>query len=160
MGLGAVGKHAPDLTRAAASRFEHDVAAIRRPAGAFVATRVARDLDNFAGGSFHHVDVVVAVGPAPTEGKNLSVRRPCGIDDIAHVGQIEFGDARAVGIHGIKLRDAATIADEYDGLSSFRIPGGGSVGAVGIGKTPGAAAVGVGDVEFRIALHGGGKNNL
>src|ERR1700730_15336855 len=129
------------------------MATIGRPAGALVAAGVARDFDNFARRCFHYVDVVVAVGAAPTEGKNLSVGRPCGIDDITHVGEIEFGDARAVGAHGIKLWDAATIADEYDGLSSFRIPGGGSVGAVGIGKTPGAAAVGVGDVEFRIAGH-------
>jgi|ERR1700722_9320712 len=154
MGLGAVGEHAPDLARAATSRFEHDVAAVGRPTGTFVAAGVASDFDNFAGGSFHYVDVVVAVGTAPTEGKNLSIGRPCGIDDVTHVGQIEFGDAGAVGVHGIKLRDAAAIADENDGLSSFRIPSGGSVGTVGIGKAPGAAAGGVGDVEFRIALHG------
>ena len=153
MGLCAVGEHTPDLARAAASRFEHDVATIGSPTGAFVAAGVARDFDNFAGRSFHHVDVVIAVRPAPTEGKNLSVGRPCGIDDITHVGQIEFGDASAVGVHGIKLRDAATIADEYDGLSSFRIPGGGSVGAIGIGKASWSAAAGVGDVEFRIAGH-------
>src|ERR1700730_16828413 len=153
MGLRAVGKHAPDLARAAASRFEHDVTPISCPAGTFVATGVARDLDNFAGSSFHYVDVVVAVGPAPTEGQNLSIGGPGRINDITHVGQIEFGDARAVGIHGIKLRDSTTIADEYHGLSCLRIPGGGSVGAVGIGKTPGAAAVGVGDVEFWIANH-------
>ena len=73
MGLGAVGEHAPDLARAAASGFEHDVTAIGSPAGAFVAAGVASDFDDFAGGRFHHVDVVVAVGPAPTEGENLSV---------------------------------------------------------------------------------------
>src|ERR1700731_4806064 len=123
------------------------MATVGRPAGAFVAAGVPGDFDNFARRSFHHVDVVVAVGAAATEGEDLSIGRPCGIDDVAHVGQIEFGDAGAVGVHGIKLRDAATIADEYDGLSSFRIPGGGSVGAVGIGKAPGAAAGGVGDVE-------------
>src|ERR1700688_2171406 len=113
------------------------MAAIGRPAGAFIAAGIASNFNNFAGRSFHHVDVVVAVGAAPTEGKNLSVGRPCGIDDITHVGEIEFGDARAVGAHGIKLWDAATIADEYDGLSSFRIPSGGSVGSTGIGKATG-----------------------
>src|ERR1700726_1527203 len=128
MGLGAVGKHTPDLARAAASRFEHDVAAIGSPTGAFIATLIASNLDDFAGGRFHHVDVVVAVGPAPTEGQDLSIGRPGRIDDITHVGQIEFGDASAIGVHRIELRDAATIADEYDGLSSFRIPSGGSVG--------------------------------
>lgn len=154
MGLGAVGEHAPDLARATTSRFEDDVTAVGSPAGTFVAACVASDFDNFARRSFHHVDVVVAVGAAPTEGKNLSVGRPCGIDDVTHVGQIEFGDAGAVGVHGIKLRDAATITDEDDGLSSFRIPSGGSVGAAGIGEAPRAAAIGFGDVEFRIALHG------
>src|ERR1700686_2434675 len=130
------------------------MAAIGRPTGAFVAAGIASDLDNSAGGGFHHVDVVVAVGAAPTEGENLAIGGPGRIDDITHVGQIEFGDARAVGVHGIKLRDAAPIADEDDGVSSFRIPGGGSVGAVGIGEAPGTAAIGFGDVEFRIALHG------
>src|ERR1700688_3194222 len=130
------------------------MAAIGRPTGAFVAGGIASDLDNSAGGSFHHVDVVVAVGATPTEGKNLSIGRPCGVNHVAHVGQIEFGDAGAVGVHGIKLWDAAAIADENDGLSSFRIPSGGSVGTGGIGKAAGAAAGGVGDVEFRIALHG------
>src|ERR1700676_548784 len=87
MGLRAIGKHAPDLARAAASGFEHDMAAIGGPAGAFVAAGVARDLHNFAGRSFHHVDVVVAAGAAPTEGKNLAIGGPCGIDDITHVGR-------------------------------------------------------------------------
>lgn len=154
MGLGTVGEHAPDLARAAASRFVHDVTTVGSPAGAFVAAGVAGDLDDFAGGGLHDVDVVIAGRTAPTEGKNLSVGGPRGIDDVAHVGEIKFGDAGAVGVHGIKLRDAAAVADENDGLSSFRIPGGGSVGAIGIGKAPGAAAVGVGDVEFRIAGHG------
>ena len=50
-----------------------------------------------AGGGVHDVDVVIAVGTAPTEGEHLSVGRPGGIDDVAHVGQIEFGGVGAVG---------------------------------------------------------------
>ena len=39
-----------------------------------------------------------------------------------HIGEIEFLRVGAVGIHEIKLRQAATIADEGDGLAGPGIP--------------------------------------
>src|ERR1700719_1055030 len=145
MGLRAVGEHGPDLALAIARGFEDDVAAVGRPTGALVLATVARDLDDLARGGFHDVDVVIAVGPAPTEGDHLTVGRPGRIDEIALVGQIEFGSVGAVGVHHLQLGDATAIADEYDALAGLGVPRRGSAGGVGVGKALGAAAVSVGD---------------
>src|SRR6267142_2144547 len=71
-GLRAVRKHGPDLPGARPRGFKNDVAAVRRPTGAFVASGVARQFDNLAAGDIHYVDVIVIVGPAPTKGEELS----------------------------------------------------------------------------------------
>src|ERR1700694_2441183 len=112
MRLGAVRQHGPDLARAAAGGFENEVAAVRGPAGALIAALVAGQLDELLRGGVHDVNVVVVVGPAPTESQQLTVRRPGWIDDVALVGQVEFGRAGAVGIHEVELWSAATIADK------------------------------------------------
>ena len=78
MRLRAIGEHGPDLARAAARGFEHDVAAVRSPTGTFVAAGVAGDFDELPGGGFHDVDIVIAIGTAPTESEDLSVGRPRG----------------------------------------------------------------------------------
>src|SRR5712691_187154 len=79
--LRTVCQHGPDLPGAAAGRFENQVAAIGGPAGTLVAALVAGQLDDLPRGGVHDVDVVVVVGPAPTEGQQLAIGRPCGVDD-------------------------------------------------------------------------------
>src|SRR5271155_1659696 len=160
VGLGAVGQHRPDLARAATGGFEDEVAAVWGPAGALVAAGIAGELEELAGGGVHYVEIVVAAGTAPREGQQLAVGGPGGIDDVALVLEIELGGIGAVGIGEIELGNAAAIADEGDGGASFWIDGGRHAGTVGDGQAPGLAAVDVGYVELRIALHGGGKNDL
>ena len=76
-------------------------------------------------------------------------------------GQIDLARVGAVRIHKVKLRNAAAIADEGDGLTCFGIPCGRSVGTVGgEGKALGTIAAGVGDVESGIALHRGREHDL
>ena len=163
VGLGAVGEHGPDLARAAASGLEDDVAAVGSPGGAFVAAGIAGDFDGFVGGrgSIHDVDVVIARGTTPGEGKKLTVGRPGGVDDVAHIGKFDLTRIGAVGVHEIELRNAAAIADEGDELTGFGIPSRGSVCAIGSeGEALGTIAAGVGDVESGIALHRGREHDL
>src|SRR5579863_6369109 len=71
--LGAVGEHAPDLTRTVARGFEDDMATIGRPARALVAAaRVRSEIDDFLRRRIHDVNVVIAVGAPPTEGEELA----------------------------------------------------------------------------------------
>jgi len=69
VGLGAVGEHGPDLARTGAGGFEDDVAAVRGPAGAFVAAHIASEFEDATGGDVHDVDVVIAGGTAPRKGE-------------------------------------------------------------------------------------------
>jgi len=86
----------------------------------------------------------------------LSVRRPRGIDDVTHVGKIEFAGVGAVEVHEVQLGDTAAIADEGDGLASFGIPGGRSVGTIGVERDAlGTIAAGIGNIQRGISLHGG-----
>src|SRR5262249_33233756 len=105
----------------------------------------------------HDVNVIVAGRTAPTEGDEFAVRRPGGIDEIALVREIEFGGVGAVGVHEIELGNAAAIADIYDGLCGLGVPSGGDVGDISVRecKALRTQAIGVDDVDFRIALHGG-----
>src|SRR5258708_16249479 len=100
------------------------MAAVGSPTGAFVAPGVARDFEDVAGADVHDVDIVIAGRTAPGKGQKLSVGSPCRIHDVALVAQIEFLGVSAVGIHHVELRNAATVADEDDGLHGFGIPGG------------------------------------
>src|SRR5208337_2571940 len=90
VGLRAVGEHGPDLAGTATSGLEDDVAAVGRPTGALIARGVAGEFDDAAGGDVHDVDVVIAAGAAPGKGEKLAIGRPRGIDDGAHVGEIEL----------------------------------------------------------------------
>jgi len=161
-GGGAVGKHGPDLAGAAAGGFEDEVAAVGRPTGTLVAAGIAGDFDGLAGDGVHDVNVVIAAGTAPTEGQELAVGRPGGIDDVAHVREIELLGVGAVGVHEIELRHAAAIADVGDGLAGLGIPRGRGVGgtAVGEGDALGTIAAGVGDEDVGGPLHGGGEHDL
>jgi len=161
VGLGAVGQHGPDLAGAGAGGLEDEVAAVGSPAGAFVAAGVARDFKNVARADVHDVDVVVAGGAAPTESDELAIGRPGRVDEVTLVRDIDFLGVGAVGIHHVKLGNAAAVADEDDGLQGFGIPGGRSV-AAGIreGETLGAIAAGVRDVQRRSALHGRREHHL
>ena len=160
-GIGTIGEHDPDLARATAGGFEDDVSAIGRPTGTFVASGVASNFADGAAGGVHDVDVVIAAGTAPTEGEELSIGRPGGIDDIAHVWEIEFLRAGAIGIHEIELRNSTTIADEGYGLTGFGIPCGRRAGSMGgEGDASGAIAIGIADEEFGIALHGGREHDF
>jgi len=138
------------------------VAAVGSPTGAFVAAGIASDFDGLTRDDVHNVDVVVTTGPAPTEGKQLSIGRPSGIDDVTHVWQIKFLGVGAVGVHEIELRNATAIADIGDGLTGLWIPCGGGVGSVGGGEGDalGAIAAGIADVKVRGALHGRREHNL
>src|ERR1700731_870610 len=122
------------------------MAAVRGPTGTLVAALVAGQFDKLAGGCVHNVDVVVVVGTAPTEGQQLTIGRPGRVDDVAFVGEVQFGLAGAVGIHQVELGRAGAIAHEGDGLASFRIPTGRHACAVGIGQAFGAATADVGNV--------------
>src|SRR5580658_3403180 len=126
------------------------MAAVGSPAGALVAaSRVRREIDDVLGGRLHDVDIVVAVRAAPTEGQELTVGGPGGVDDVTLVREIEQVHVGAVGVHHVELGDTAAIADEDDGLAGLGVPGRRS-----------ATAVDVGDVEFGIASHGRGENEL
>src|ERR1700732_3532693 len=57
--LRAVGQHGPDLARAGAGGFEDQVATVRGPARALVASFIAGELDNLLRSRFHDVEVVV-----------------------------------------------------------------------------------------------------
>jgi len=161
VGLRTVGEHRPDLTRAGASGFEYEMAAIGSPGGTLVAPLVAGDLEQLAGSYIHDVEIVVSAGTTPTEREELAIGRPSGIDDVTHVGKINALGIGAVSIHEIELRSAGAIADKGDRLAGFRIPGGRSVGpVVGEGEALGAIAGGVGDIQSRVALHGGGEHHL
>src|SRR5467141_41927 len=160
MDLRAVGEHGPYLALAVAGGFKDDVAAVRSPTGPLVLATVAGDLDDLTRGGFHDVDVEIAVRPPPTEGHHLAVGGPGRIDEVALVGQIEFGGVGAVGVHHVELGDASAIADKNDALAGLRIPGRGGAGGGGVGDALGAAAVGVGDEEFGIAEHGGREHDL
>ena len=129
------------------------MAAVRRPTGAFVASSVARQFDNLPAGDIHYVDVIVIVGPAPTEGEELSIGCPGGIDEVALVRQIEIRGVSAVGVHQIQLGNTGAIADEGDGLSSLWIPGRGSAGTISEGKALEIPAACVDGIEFGIAAH-------
>src|SRR5436853_6490444 len=146
MRLRTVRKHGPDLPGAAPGRFENEMAAVRGPTGTLVAALVAGQFDKLAGGGVHDVDVVVVVGTAPTEGQQLAVGRPSGVDDVAFLWEVEFRLAGAVGIHEVELGSAGAVADEGDGLAGFRIPTGRHAGAAGAGQALGTATVGVGNV--------------
>src|SRR5208282_1619354 len=148
-GLGAVGEHGPDLARAGAGRFEDDMAAVGSPAGALVARAgVWREIDDVLRSGLHDVEIVVAVGTAPTEGKDLPIGRPGGIDDVAFVRKIEQVHVGTVGVHHVELGDAAAVADEDDALTGFGVPGGRGAAAGGEGEALGFAAVDVGDVKL------------
>jgi len=122
-GLGTVGEHGPDLPSASARGFENDVAAIGSPAGTLVAgTSIRCQVDDLERGRLHNVNVVVAVGTPPTEGEDLTVGRPSGIDDVALVGEIEDGCVGAVGVHHVELGDATAVANEDDRLAGLGIP--------------------------------------
>src|SRR5258708_30318715 len=99
MGLRAVREHGPDLSLAIARGFKDDVAAVGRPTGALVLTTVARDLNDLARGPLHDVDVVIAVGAAPTKGDHLAVGRPGRIDEGALLGQVATGVVAALSAH-------------------------------------------------------------
>src|SRR5260370_20973844 len=158
MRLAAVGEHGPDLTSAGAGGFEDEVAAVRSPTGAFVAAGVAGDFEDVAGADVHDVDIVIAGRTAPGKGQKLSVGSPCRVHDVALVAQIEFLGVSAVGIHHVELWNAATVADEDDGLHGFGIPGGRRVGTGGgKGEALGTIAAGSLDIKRWIALHGRGE---
>src|SRR6266436_2548628 len=67
----SVGEHGPDLPRARAGRFKYEMAAIRSPAGTFVASYIARQLNQLARGDFHYVEIVISAGPSPAECQQL-----------------------------------------------------------------------------------------
>ncbi len=119
------------------------MAAVGGPTGALVLAAVARDLDNLARGRIHDVDVVVAVWAAPTEGDHLTVRGPGGVDEIAFIGQVEFGGIGTVGVHHVELRNTAAVTDEHNALASLGIPRGRSTCGGGVRDALGTAAVGV-----------------
>src|SRR5260370_8510683 len=147
MGWRAVGEYGPYLALAVAGGFKEDVAAVRRRAGALVLATVAGDLDDLARGGFHDVDVEIAVRPPPTEGHHLAVGGPGRIDEVALVGQIEFGGVGAVGVHHVELGVASAVADKNDALAGLRIPGRGGAGGGGVGGALVGAAVSVGVEE-------------
>src|SRR5467141_522938 len=122
------------------------MAAVRGPTGTLVATLVAGQFDKLAGGGVHNVDVVVVVGAAPTEGQQLTIGRRGRVDDVAFVGEVQFGLAGTVGIHEVELGSAGAIAHEGDGLTGFRIPTGRHASAVGAGQALGAPTVDVRNV--------------
>src|SRR5260221_11292671 len=97
MGLRAVREHGPDLALAIARGFKDDVAAVGRPTGALVLATVARGLDDFARGRFHDVDVVIAVGAAPTKGDHFAVGGAGRGGEGALVGGVELGGVGALG---------------------------------------------------------------
>ena len=109
-GLASIGQHGPDLAGAGTRGLKNNVPAIGRPTGTFVASHVVGQFDNLPAGDFHHVDVVIVGGSAPTEGQKLAVGRPRWIDQVTFVRQIEVGGVGTVGIHQVKLRDAAAVA--------------------------------------------------
>ena len=131
---GSVSQHGPNLPRSRPRGFEHKMAPVGSPTGALVAARVARQFHELAGDNFHHIEIIVSVRAPPAESQQLAVGRPRRINDVAHVGQIDFGLARSVRIHRVELRDAAAVADEGDLLAGLRIPGRGSIRAVRIGE--------------------------
>src|SRR5277367_1047074 len=160
-GLGAVGEHGPDLARAVAGGLEDDVATVGRPTGAFVAgAGIGREINDLLGIGFHDVDVVVAIRAAPAEGEDLAVGRPCGIDQVALVGDVEQAHVGAVGVHHIELGNAAAIADEDYALAGLGVPGGRRAAAVGESEALRLAAARVRNVELGIAGHGGGEHDL
>src|SRR5260370_33424880 len=123
MGWRAVGEYGPYLALAVAGGFKDDVAAVRSPTGPLVLATVAGDLDDLARGGFHDVDVESAVRPPPTEGHHLAVGGPGRIDEVAPVGQIEFGGVGAVGGHLVELGEASANAAQNDALAGCSIPG-------------------------------------
>ena len=161
MGRTAISEHGPDLARATASRLEDDVTAIGSPTRTLIAAGIAGELAELVRDNVHNVDIVIAGRTAPGKGEKLTVGRPCRVNDVAHVGQIDFARIGAIGIHEIELGNATAIANESDELAGFGIPSGGSVGTVGgEGDTLGAVATGVGDIKSGIALHGGREHHL
>src|SRR3974390_3486785 len=98
--------------------------AIWGPAGAFIAALVAGQFADLARSDVHNVDVIVAGWAAPRKSEELAVGRPGRIDDVTHVGEIEFLRVGAVGVHEVELGCAAAIADEGDEVTGLRIPGG------------------------------------
>src|SRR5437773_10288828 len=162
MRLGTVGEHGPNLARTdtGARGFEDDMTAIGRPTGALVAALIAGQFNDLPGGGVHDVNVVVVVRATPTEGQQLAVGRPGGVDDVALFGKVKFRRTGTVGIHQVELRSAATVADERDGLAGLGVPSGRHARAIGMGKALGAAAVEVADVKLGGSLHRRGKNNL
>src|ERR1700732_1159835 len=98
------------------------MAALRRPAGAFVAADVARQLDQLMRGDFHDVEIVISAGPTPTECQQLAVRRPCRVNDISLIGKVNFCLARTIGVHNVELRNSSAVADESHLLAGLWIP--------------------------------------
>ena len=135
--------------------------AVGSPARALVAaSRVRREIDDVLRGRVHDIEIVVAIGAAPTKGEELAVGRPCWIDDIALVRKIEQVHVGAVGVHHIELRNTAAVADKDDRLAGLGVPGRRSAAARGEREALGFAAVDVGDEEFGIAEHGRGEHDL
>src|ERR1700674_2465125 len=141
MRLRTVRKHGPDLPGAAPGRFENEMAAVRGPTGTLVAALIAGQFDKLAGGGVHNVDVVVAVGAAQPNGKQLAIGPPSRVDDVAFVREVQFRLAGAVGIHEVELGSAGAITHEGDGLTGFRMPTGRHAGAAGAGQARGAGSV-------------------
>src|SRR5215472_1553858 len=161
--LRTIGEHGPDLALAGTRGFKNQMAAIGRPARALVTALIAGHFQDLPRGRVHDVKVVVVIGAAPTEGQQLAVRRPGGVDDVALVWHVNFRGARAVGIHQVELRSTSSIADESDGLPGLGVPSGRYVDnvAAGLRQPLGAAAVYIADVKFSAGpLHGRRKNDL
>ncbi len=124
-GLGSIRQHHPDLFLARAARLKHNMPPIRRPRRKIVAPAIMCQLHPLLAGDVHQVNVGSAgltgtIFANPCHRQELSIRRPSWRNRVALVRDALL--VRAVGLHGVNLRQSGLPADEGDLRSRLPVP--------------------------------------